>query len=174
METEPQTPPPPKRPLGLSGEHDIDLDNKNRISIPSAFRKEIIEARNETKLVIVIGRNRVAWMYPKDYYRNELVAQRKTHLMPGEDEEKFNEAYYGMTFDVEWDANGRVVVPEKIIKRTNMGKNLTLVGARDHVAVWNREDWERRVTAHLESWNDITDRERQLIQLQQTKTAASQ
>jgi MraZ protein len=159
-----------QRPLFLTGEHDIDLDAKNRIVIPSSFRREIQDARNETRLVILIGRNRVPWMYPETYYRDELIAQRRTSLVPGEDEEKFNEAFYGMIFPIEWDEPaGRVVIPPKIIKRTNLSKNLTLVGARDHIAIWNRDDWERRATAHLDAWNEISDRERHQQQ-QQSKS----
>jgi len=147
------------RALFLSGEYDALLDEKNRILVPADFRKEITEAREEKSLVLRIGRNRVAWLYPENYYR-ELIAQRRQSLMPGEDEEKFNEAYYGMIYRLSWDAQGRIVVPEKIIKRTNMGRSLTLVGAGDHLAVWNRDDWERRAQTLLDTMDEISDRER--------------
>jgi division/cell wall cluster transcriptional repressor MraZ len=148
------------RPLFLTGEFDLILDEKNRILVPAECRKEILEAREENTLVCRIGRNRVLWLQPENYYR-EWLAQRRTSLVPGEDEEKFNEAHYGMIYRLTWDAQGRIVVPEKMIKRTNMGKNLTLVAAGDHMAVWNREDWEQRALAHLDAWNEISDRERQ-------------
>jgi MraZ protein len=155
-----ETSPSRYRPLFLSGEYDAILDDKHRILVPADYRKEVIEAREEKTLVCRIGRNRVAWLYPENYYR-ELIAQRRTSLMPGEDEEKFNEAYYGMIFRLTWDSQGRIVIPEKIIKRTNMEKNLTLVGAGDHLAVWNREAWERRAQTLLETMDEISDRERQ-------------
>ena len=149
----------PYRPLFLSGEYDALLDEKNRILVPADFRKEITDTRDEKNLVLRIGRNRVAWLYPESYYR-ELIAQRRQSLMPGEDEEKFNEAYYGMIYRLTWDAQGRIVVPEKIIKRTNMGRSLTLVGAGDHLAIWNRDDWERRAQTLLDTMDEISDRER--------------
>ncbi len=155
-----ETSPSRYRPLFLIGEYDAILDDKNRILVPADFRKEVLEAREEKTLVCRIGRNRVAWLYPENYYR-ELIAQRRMSLMPGEDEEKFNEAYYGMIYRLNWDTQGRVVVPEKIIKRTNLGKNLTLVGAGDHLAVWNRDDWERRAQTLLETMDEISDRERE-------------
>jgi MraZ protein len=148
------------RPLFLTGEYDAILDDKNRVLIPADFRKEVVESREEKTLVCRIGRNRVAWLYPENYYR-ELIAQRRMSLMPGEDEEKFNEAYYGMIYRLSWDAQGRVVVPEKIIKRTNLEKELTLVGAGDHIAVWNRADWERRATTLIDTLDEISDRERE-------------
>jgi len=147
------------RPLFLVGEYDALLDEKNRILVPADFRKEITDAREEKSLILRIGRNRVAWLYPENYYR-ELIAQRRQSLMPGEDEEKFNEAYYGMIYRLSWDAQGRIVVPEKVMKRTNMGRSLTLVGAGDHLAIWNRDDWERRAQTLLDTMDEISDRER--------------
>jgi MraZ protein len=155
-----ETTPSRYRPLFLIGEYDAILDDKNRILVPADFRKEVLEAREEKTLVCRIGRNRVAWLYPENYYR-ELIAQRRMSLMPGEDEEKFNEAYYGMIYRLSWDAQGRVVMPEKIIKRTNLGKNLTQVGAGDHLAFWNRDTWERRAQTLLETMDEISDRERE-------------
>jgi MraZ protein len=155
-----ETTPSRYRPLFLIGEYDALLDDKNRILVPAAFRKEVLEAREEKTLVCRIGRNRVAWLYPENYYR-DLIAQRRMSLMPGEDEDKFNEAYYGMIYRLSWDAQGRVVLPEKIIKRTNLEKSLTLVGAGDHLAIWNREAWERRAQTLLETMDEISDRERE-------------
>jgi MraZ protein len=148
------------RPLFLIGEQDVILDDKNRILVPADFRKEIVEAREDKTLICRIGRGRIAWLQPENYYR-ELIAKRPMSLMPGEDEEKYNEANYGMIFRLSWDAQGRVVMPEKIIKRTGLGKTLTLVGAGDHLAIWNRDVWERRAQTLLDTLDEISDRERE-------------
>ena len=148
------------RPLFLIGEYDVILDDKNRILVPAVFRKEIVEAREDKSLICRIGRGRIAWLQPENYYR-ELIARRPVTLMPSDDEEKYNEANYGMIFPLDWDAQGRVVMPEKIIKRTGLGKELTLVGAGDHLAIWNREVWERRAQTLLDTLDEITDRERE-------------
>lgn len=140
--------PSPNRKLFLIGEYDAVLDDKNRILVCADFRNEILEARADKSLICRIGRNRVTRLYPENYYR-EMIAQREMTLVPGEDEEKFNESYYGMVFRLSWDAQGRVVIPEKIIKRSVMGRELTLVGTGDHVAIWNRDEWERRAQANV-------------------------
>src|SRR5689334_9752502 len=147
------------RPLFLYGEHDLEVDDKRRILVRAEFRTAILEARVEKTLVCRTGRNRVLWLQPDSLYR-EWLARRQTSLAPGEDEEKFNEAHFAMIDRVNWDAQGRVVIPDRMVRRTNLGKNLTIVGDGDHLAVWNREEWDKRTTSHLENWNDILDRER--------------
>lgn len=145
------------RPLFLIGEHDITLDDKSRLLVPADFRKEISEARDESKLICRIGSNRVPWLYPEDYYR-ELIAQRRATLTPGEDEEAFNEAYYGMVFRLQWDAQGRVGLPEKLLRRTSLRKELTIVGSGDHLVIWNRDDWERRTALRVETMAEISEK----------------
>ena len=51
------------------------------------------------------------------------------------------------------------MVPEKIIRRTSMGRSLTLVGEGDHLAVWNRDDWENRAQWHLDNWNEGSEKQ---------------
>jgi MraZ protein len=47
-----------------------------------------------------------------------------------------------MASRLEWDKQGRVLMPEKTLRRTNVGKDVTLIGVRDHLELWNRGDWE--------------------------------
>jgi MraZ protein len=138
--------PSPHKKLFLIGEYDALLDDKNRILVCAAFRNEILEAGYDSSLICRIARNRVTWLYPQKYYR-EMIAQREMTLVTGEEEEKFNDSYYGTVFPLNWDSQGRVGIPEKIIKRAVMGRELTLVGTGDHVSIWNRDEWERRVQA---------------------------
>jgi MraZ protein len=43
---------------------------------------------------------------------------------------------------IEWDKQGRVLFPDKFLKRSGVGKDVTLLGVRDHLELWSRTDWE--------------------------------
>ena len=137
--------PNPSKKLFLAGEFDALLDDKNRILVCAAFRNEILENGYDSSLICRV-KNRVARLYPMRFYR-EMIAKRESNLVGDEESDKFNDQYYGMVFPVSWDAQGRVGIPDKIIKRAVMGRELTLVGTGDYVAIWNRDEWERRVQA---------------------------
>jgi DNA-binding transcriptional regulator/RsmH inhibitor MraZ len=49
---------------------------------------------------------------------------------------------FGMASLVEWDKQWRVLIPDKTLTRTGISKQITLVGAGDHLQLWNRADWE--------------------------------
>jgi DNA-binding transcriptional regulator/RsmH inhibitor MraZ len=42
---------------------------------------------------------------------------------------------------LEWDNQGRVVLSEKVLSRARLGKEVTLVGANEHLELWNRSAW---------------------------------
>jgi MraZ protein len=147
------------RPLFLIGEYDVTLDEKHRLLIPSDFRKEITDARDEKVLICTVGRNKIARFFPENLYR-ELLARRLTSVTTGQAEERFREAYLGMVFRLPWDQQGRVVIPEKIISRTSLGRSLTLVGNGDYLELWNRDAWEQRAQELIASLDEISDQQK--------------
>jgi MraZ protein len=131
----------PVEPLFLGGEYDITVDEKNRFSMPAELRRAIdVEAYGEG-LIVLVGVNKKPWLYPDKYYR-KLLSQRKPRAVPPEDLLKFDHFNVSMTFPVPMDKQGRVVLPDKIIKRTGVKGEVTLAGAVDHVELWPRAAWE--------------------------------
>lgn len=127
----------------LYGEHELTLDLKNRVILPSDIRKSLIPERDGNAFFLVVGQNRKPWLYTEKYYQH-LVSSGEQHLMPNEDVLAFNQIHFAMASLVEWDKQWRMLLPDKTLKRTGIGREVTLIGARDHLELWNRADWERR------------------------------
>jgi MraZ protein len=51
------------------------------------------------------------------------------------------------SFDVEFDKQGRFVVPEKIREFGHLESDVLIVGAIDHVDLWSPEAFERNVAS---------------------------
>ena len=131
------------RPLVLFGEHELTVDDKNRLLIPSEIRKLLNPERDGEALFLVIGVNRKPWLYPERYYEN-LVSQVPAEISPGDDRLARDQLLFGMASRLEWDKQGRVLVPEKTLRRTGLNREVTLLGVRDHLELWNRSDWDAR------------------------------
>lgn len=126
----------------LFGEYELTIDDKNRLLVPAEIRRSIPPEYGEA-FFVVIGTNRVPWMYPEKYYE-ELVMQAPAEMTPGDDLLAFDQLHFAMTSKMPWDKQGRVLVPDKTLRRASIGKEVTLIGARDHLELWNRTDWEVR------------------------------
>ena len=126
----------------LFDEYELTIDDKNRLLIPAEVRRSILPEHGEA-FFVVMGVNRVPWFYPEKYYE-ELVMQAPADITPGEDLLAFDQMHFAMTTKVPWDKQGRVLIPDKTLRRAGLGKEVTLIGVRDHLELWNRADWEAR------------------------------
>jgi len=131
------------RHLLLIGEHELTIDEKNRLLIPSEIRKSMNSDRDGTAFFLVLGLNRKPWLYPERYYE-ELVFQAETDITPGEEELDFAHANFALASRLEWDSQGRLLIPEKTLRRTELNREITMIGAGDHLEIWNRSDWDSR------------------------------
>lgn len=127
----------------LYGSYELTIDDKNRLLIPSEVRRAIIPERDGEAFFLIVGVNRRPWFYTEKYYEY-LVNQQAPEITPGEESLAFDQMNFAMTSRVEWDKQGRVLVPDKTLRRTGTHKEVTLIGARDHLELWNRDEWSAR------------------------------
>ena len=132
--------------LVLSGKHRLSIDAKNRLLIPASIRKQLIPERDGTCFFIVTGDNEKLWLYPEKVY--EAMAEGAPQdLAPGEEQLEFDHLHYGLAERLEWDNQGRVLIPDEEMTETGTGKDVVLFGARNHLEIWNRTDFETHRTS---------------------------
>lgn len=130
----------------LFGEYELTIDDKNRLLVPAEIRRAIPAEFGEAFFVTIMesGGRRVPWLYPEKYYE-ELVTQLPADVTPGDDSLALDQLLFAMTSKLPWDKQGRILIPDKTLKRGSIaGRDVTLIGARDHLELWNRADWEER------------------------------
>jgi MraZ protein len=129
--------------LLLVGEYEINIDSKNRINIPSDVRKALVGKRDGEQFYIVVGVNLRTWLYPDRVYEGLVAAQRPSKIAPGEEVLEFSSLNFAMARKIEPDKQGRIALPPETIRRSKLGKEITLVGMQDHLELWDRIDWEQ-------------------------------
>jgi len=130
----------------LYGAHELTIDEKNRLPVPSKIRKQLNAGSEDESifLFLIVGPNRKTWFYPEQYYE-ELVFKQEPEMTPGEDSLMWDQMNFGLADRVEVDKQGRILVDAKTLRRTGTNKEVTLVGVRDHLELWNRQDWDNHV-----------------------------
>ncbi|HEY2585471.1 MAG TPA: hypothetical protein VGI81_06900 [Tepidisphaeraceae bacterium] len=151
------------RHLLLIGEHELNIDEKNRLLIPSEIRKSMNSERDGDAFFLVLGLNRKPWLYPERYYE-QLVFQAQPEITPGEEQLDFAHANFALASRLEWDSQGRLLIPEKTLRRTELSREVTLIGAGDHLEIWNRSDWDSRREQVLARHAEIAIRAKQARQ----------
>ncbi len=127
----------------LYGEYELTIDEKNRLLIPAEVRRSLDPERDGSAFFIVIGVNRQPWFYPEFGYE-ALVSKLASEMAPGESKLAFDQLNFSMAHKESWDKQGRLLIPDSARRRTALDREVTLIGVRDHLELWNRRAWDER------------------------------
>jgi MraZ protein len=127
----------------LYGEYELTIDEKNRLLIPAEVRRSLDPERDGNAFFIVIGVNKQPWFYPELGYE-ALVSKLASEMRPGESKLAFDQLNFSMAHKESWDKQGRLLIPEPVRRRTRLKGEVTLIGVRDHLELWDRKLWESR------------------------------
>ncbi|MGF1633120.1 MAG: division/cell wall cluster transcriptional repressor MraZ [Phycisphaerae bacterium] len=126
----------------LIGDHELTIDEKNRLLVPSEIRRQLDPTQSGITLILTVGNNGRAWLYPEGWYR-AIVSKRSRDIEPGFQEQAFNLAHFARSTRLNWDKQGRILLPEKTLRRTGLEREVTLLCVGDHMEIWNRDTWDR-------------------------------
>jgi MraZ protein len=127
--------------LVFKGSYDLAMDEKHRVLIPLDIRKRIVPERDGNAFIAIEGIDGRLWLYPETYY-DALLSQGVSQAMPGADVLAYHRWNLGASATIELDKQGRLLLPERTLKESGLGKEVTLVGVSDHLELWNRSEWE--------------------------------
>lgn len=153
--------------VGLSGgkgcEHDNmvftgffehAIDDKNRLAIPAKFRRGLDPECDGKAFMIVPGQppDRL-WLYT-DRHFERLATQAASELIPDEDQLQFDQIFFPLAEYAEPDKQGRILIPEKMLRRSGLGKEVVICGVRDHLEIRPREAFDQQLD---EAWGRFRD-----------------
>lgn len=130
----------------LYGEYELTIDDKSRLQIPSEVRRAIKPEQHGTAFFLVRGINKRPWIY-NEFYWDDLVSKAPQEMTPAFQRLEYDQLQFARASRVEPDKTGRVVLPELLLRRSNIKREVSLIGVRDHLELWNREEWQ----AHLDA-----------------------
>ena len=125
----------------LYGEYELNIDEKSRLQIPSEIRRAIKPEQHGAALFLVRGINKRPWIY-NEFYWDDLVSKAPQEMTPAFQRLEFDQLYFARASRLEPDKTGRVVLPEPLLRRSNIKREVTLIGVRDHLELWNRDEWD--------------------------------
>ena len=148
--------------LLLTGEYQHVVDDKSRVLISNKLRSQIDCEQHGSNFYLVLGSNGILCLYPEKYYEQIILAASTEGAAPDE-AVAFERISSALTSRVELDSQGRLLLNERLRKRANLKNNITLIGVRDHIELWNNESWEQYLTGHMAQYQKQMSQARQSI-----------
>ncbi|HOO16352.1 MAG TPA: hypothetical protein PLU99_04510 [Phycisphaerae bacterium] len=121
----------------LVGTYELVIDAKNRLSVPFNIRRKLDE---HSFYALPGGRPRTLALYPESYFEKLRPVPPVESL--SDTTQAWRQFEYSQCALLETDNQGRILLPDRLLKRAGIEKEVTLIGVQDHLELWNRRDFE--------------------------------
>jgi MraZ protein len=152
--------------LLLTGEYQHVVDNKSRVLISNKLRSQIDCDEHGSNFYLVLGSNGILCLYPEKYFEQIVLTVTGSSVAPDE-AVAFERMTFALASKVELDAQGRLLLNERLRKRAGLKERITLVGVRDHIELWNTESWERYLSDNMGQYQKQISQVRQIAMQKQ-------
>ncbi len=142
----------------FTGIYELAVDPKNRLSIPANIRAQMDPEKDGTRFYLVPGSRRGTLALYADQYFERYAEAYHASLTANDEKEDFEQVFYAMATTLDIDKQGRVVLPQRVLDYTKLGKKVTLAGQRDHLVIWDRDRFSQFMD---ENWSRYPDLLRQ-------------
>lgn len=119
----------------LIGEYTHTIDDKNRISLPSKFRKEMGK-----KVVLTHGLDNCLFLYSISEWQK--ISEKLSNLPMGQaDTRGFNRFMLAGAIEVEIDTIGRILIPDFLKDFATLKSKAVFAGVHNRVELWDEVKW---------------------------------
>ena len=133
------------------GEYNFSVDTKGRIAIPAKFRAMLGKGA-----VVTHGLDNCLSVYPKSAWTTRA---RKFSALPisQANSRAFSRLMLAGAMEVEFDGQGRIVLPEYLRRYAAIGRKVVIAGLYDRLEVWAEDKWAAYKSQTEKDGNSIAE-----------------
>jgi len=119
------------------GEYNHILDDKGRVAVPVKFRALLKEGAVVTK-----GLDNCLFLYTKNEWQELAVKLSKLPIGPA-NTRAFSRLMLAGAMAVDFDNQGRIMLPEYLRKFAGLKKKLVIAGLYNRLEIWDETAWNK-------------------------------
>ena len=135
----------------LIGEYHHNLDNKNRVMMPSKtlsyLGDEVVVSRGFEECLIV---------YPIEKW-NKVIEKFSELSITKSDTRKFMRILLSGATSCKFDAHARICIPSILKDYAKIDKECVILGLNDHLEIWSEEAYKAFLDENLEKFAQISE-----------------
>jgi MraZ protein len=134
------------------GEFEYRVDEKGRIPIPPRFRTEDLKKEG---VILSPGMEQCITLYPSSEWK-KLADSLTAGPILASKMRKLNRAIFATAFNVELDAQGRIILPPQLRQYAGINEEVVVTGVNTYIELWSKEHWaSEKQTSQTEAWQII-------------------
>ncbi|TMC72382.1 MAG: division/cell wall cluster transcriptional repressor MraZ [Chloroflexi bacterium] len=137
----------------FTGAYRVRVDDKGRLAIPAAFRKQLAEGS-----FVSVGLDNVLAIYPPDLWA--ALAQDLHSPLPGPDQRALARTLYSLSEIFEPDAQGRIILRPEQRRLTGIDSpsSVVVIGSGSRVEIWPEDRWDNYSADAQGRFTEFADR----------------
>ncbi|MBI5731966.1 MAG: division/cell wall cluster transcriptional repressor MraZ [Candidatus Magasanikbacteria bacterium] len=134
------------------GEFQHNLDEKSRLAIPVKFRAELKEGA-----VVTHGLDNCLFVFSKNEWKR--LAEKIVNLpVTQANSRAFSRFTLAGAMDVKLDRQGRIVLPEYLVKFAGIQKKVIVAGLYSRLEIWDEGKWNKYKSETESNSADIAEK----------------
>ncbi|MFH1840797.1 MAG: division/cell wall cluster transcriptional repressor MraZ [Candidatus Shapirobacteria bacterium] len=121
------------------GSYEPNLISKGRLALPKKIRSELPGER----LVLTLGFEKCIYGFAEKEWEKIVAPELARPLFSDAEGRDLRRQMCMEAMVVELGSQGRLVMPEVMVKYAGAEKQVVIVGAGDHFEIWEKRNWEK-------------------------------
>jgi MraZ protein len=134
------------------GEYSHKIDARGRVNIPSKLREEV-----DDKFYLTKGLDKCLFLFPEEEWK---IFEEKLKILPLTDRNAraFVRMFFAGAVECIIDKQGRINVPNNLIKHSEINKEVMIIGVGQRIELWSKENWEDYNEPNNISYDEIAEK----------------
>ena len=134
------------------GNYSHSLDDKGRLVIPRKMRDEL-----GLKIFIMKGYDGALSIYKEESFV-KLVDELEKLSFNRKENRDYLRLKLASVVDLDVDKMGRVQLPQTLLVKHHIGKDVVVLGAGDHIEVWDEKKYQEYISSIEDDFEGIAER----------------
>ena len=134
------------------GNYSHSLDEKGRLVVPKKMREEL-----GNKIFIMKGFDGALAIYQLSAY-DKVMEELQKYSFNKKENRDYLRLKLASIVDLDVDKLGRVQLPTAVVNKYHINKDVIVLGAGDHIEVWDKARYEEYMTSIEDEYEEIAER----------------
>ena len=141
--------------ISFTGEYNNSIDQKNRLSIPAKYRKALSPVNNGT-FVLTRGFDKCLVLYPLDEWKKVELQLGSLSSIKIKNR-SFVRSIVRCAVHLKYDSQGRIAIPENLLKYAKIDKNVTIIGMIKKIELWSPTLLNEDISPDGDDYEDLAN-----------------
>ncbi len=125
----------------LIGEYECNIDDKARLMLPSALKRQLPK-KEQSRFVVKRGLETQLDLYPMSEWDKETSMINSLNRFQQKNREFIRKFFNGAT-EVETDGSGRLLIPKPLLQYAGIKKEAVLFAHSNRIEIWSKAEYEK-------------------------------